>query len=659
MKLMHFLWIALLCCGNLWSQSDDPILFTVDGTAVPVSEFKYIYTKTNGKDADFSESSLREYLELYINFKLKVQKARQLRLDTIQSLRQELEGYRRQLADSYLIDREVTDKLVQEAWERTQQDVDISHIMINVPPNATPEQQLEAYNKLLEAKQRLEEGASWEQIALEYSTDKSVQNNKGHIGWVTALFPNGFYNLETAAYTAPIGEVVGPIETSAGYHLLMVHGRRPARGEIEVAHILVRNDKMPDTIKARLLADSLYQMLKNGANFEELARQYSHDAVTAPKGGYIGFFGINRYEQSFEDAAFALEKDGDISPPVKTSIGWHIIKRISLRRGEPLEKVKGILQNKVKNDARFELAKKAMVERIKKEAGFTEYRTTLNAFITSLEADTAQTFLTYRWRAPEQPSDEILFTFGNDFKVTLGEFQNYCQRASRKRQQMAAHGIARTVEALYEDFVEESAMRYEERHLEEKYPDFRSLMREYEEGILLFEVTKMEVWDKAAQDTVGLEAFFEKNRDKYVWDERAVVSQYSLVNSAKELSNQIREFCKDHNPEEVLAKFNSADGEKILSYQTRTYEKGRNETLNKMPWEVGAMSPIEINRRDQSYNWMKIEEILPPQPKTLAEARGYVVADYQDYLEKQWLQQLKKEFKVKVNEVAFKSLIKK
>ncbi len=641
------------------AQSDDPILFTVNDTPVHVSEFKYIYTKTNGKEADFSEASLKEYLDLYVNFKLKVQKAKQLRLDTIKSLQQELAGYRRQLADSYLIDKEVTDKLIREAYERTQQDVDISHIMINVPPNASPEEDLQAQNRLKEAKERLEEGASFEQIAKEYSTDKSVSKNGGHIGWVTALFPNGFYNLETAAYTAPVGKVTGPIKTDAAYHLLLVHARRPARGEIEVAHILIRNDKMPDTTEARKLIESIYDQLKDGARFEDLAKQYSHDKVTAPKGGYIGFFGINRYEQAFEDAAFALENDGDISEPVKTSIGWHIIKRISLRRGEDLRRVKGILQNKVKNDARFELAKRAMIHRIKQEGDFSDNRTTLQHFVDSLVADSAETFLSYRWRAPKTPSKEILCQFGEDFKVSLGEFENYCQRASRKRQQLAARGILAVVEELYKDFTDEQALRFEEQQLEKKYPEFKSLMREYEEGVLLFEVTKQEVWDKAARDTSGLEAFFEKNKDNYKWGERAVVSQYALSNSAKELINQIREFAKTHTPTEVLAKFNPADGDQVLSYQRRTYEKGRNETLNKMKWEVGSQSAVSVNKRDRSYNWMKIEEILPPAPKSLKEARGYVVADYQDYLEKKWLENLRKEFTVKVNDVAFNSLIKK
>ncbi|MBI1225248.1 MAG: peptidyl-prolyl cis-trans isomerase [Bacteroidetes bacterium] len=656
-RFLILLFVTFLSTG-LFAQKDDPVLFSVDDTPVHLSEFKYIYSKTNGDKADYSKASLQEYLDLYTNFKLKVKKAKDMKLDTISSLKQELEGYRRQLADSYLIDREVTEKLVDEAYERTKQDVDISHIMVSFPPNASPADTLAAWNKIMEAKAKLERGEDFGATAMVYSTDKSVNKNLGHIGYVTALFPNGFYNLETAAYTAPIGKLQGPIRTNGGYHLLIVHGRRPARGEVEISHIMVRLDKFPDGIKARRAIDSLYSALQGGANFEELAKTGSMDQATAAKGGYIGFFGINRYEKPFEDAAFALQNDGDFSPPIMTSIGWHILKRISLKRDEPFTVVKSRLQNQIKQDTRYELARQKMIERIKKESNFTEDHTTLANFIATLEADTTKSFLTYKWKAPEVPSTKPLFSFGNSEKITLGDFAEYCAKASRKRQQMSGAGIAQTVENLYEDYVGETALKHEEKLLDTKYPEFKSLMREYEEGVMLFEVTKMEVWDKASADSVGLEAFYEKNKANYKWEERAVLSQYALVEKAKDKINQIREFAKHNDPETVLAKFNT-DEDKILSRTEKQYEKGRNEVVDKMEWKVGALSPVDISKRDKSYNFFKLEEILQPGQKTLLEARGYVVADYQDYLEKRWLESLRKEYKVKTNEKVFNSMVKK
>lgn len=650
---------TLLIVQSLFAQKDDPILFSVDEVPVYLSEFKYIYAKTNGQKADFSKASLEEYLDLYTNFKLKVKKAKDMKLDTIQSLQQELAGYRRQLSDSYLIDREVTEKLVEEAYERSKQDVDISLISIELPSNASPADTLAAWNKAREAKKKIEGGEDFGTVALAYSQDKSVTRNQGHIGYVTALFPNGYYTLETAAYTAPQGKVIGPIRTTAGYFLLEVHGRRPARGEIEVAHILVRLDRYPgDMIKVRWTIDSAYAELKAGRSFEEVARKFSDDKTTANKGGYIGFFGINRYEKAFEDAAFSLEKDGDYSPPVQTSIGWHIIKRISLKRDEPYAIAKSHLQARVKQDNRFELARQAMIERIKKEGHFSESRTTLRQFISSLEADTSKSFLTYKWKAPDPASSERLFSFGDDMTVTLGDFADYAQRASRVRQQMAGTGIRVAADRLYNDFVEESAFRFEERQLEVKYPEFKSLMREYEEGVLLFEVTKLEVWDKASTDTTGLQAFFEQHKDNYRWNERASISQYSIQEKAGDKVNEIRDFSKKNTPASVLEKFN-ADGANIVSLQEKTYERGRNDVLDKLTWKPGELSPVEVSKRDRSFNFFKIEEVLPPGQKSLHEARGYVVADYQDFLDKKWLMELKKQYKVKVNEKVFNSLIKK
>lgn len=657
-RILFFLF--MLSFVQLTFAQDDPVLFTVEDTPVHRSEFEYIYSKTNGPTADFSEKSLKEYLDLYVNFKLKVQKAKEMQLDTIVSLQNELAGYRRQLADSYLIDREVTEKLVREAYERSKQDVDISHILVQLSPNASEDAEKAALEHANGAIAKLKQKVPFGEVAMEFSQDKSVVKNKGHIGWVTALFPNGFYALETAAYTGKIGEIQGPIRTSAGYHVLVVNDRRPARGEVEVAHILVRAQKSPDTIKERKRIDEAMAKLKEGADWDDVAKEYSDDKISANKGGYLGFFGINRYEKKFEDAAFALENDGDYTRPVQTSIGWHIIKRISKKSDQTFQQMKSRLQNDVKKDERFNLAKEAMVERIKRESNFTENSTALSEFIASLEKDSTRSFLTYKWKAPANPSTDELFSFGGSESTSLGDFESYLMRSSRKRQQNVKLGIKGVVEMLYADFVGGKALEYEERQLESKYPEFKSLMREYEEGVLLFEVTKMEVWDKASLDTVGLEKFYNENMKKYQWGERAVVSQYSLVEREKQLINQVREFAAANPSGEVLGKFNAGDDAALkLTMRSKTYEKGRNEVLDKMKWEVGQLSPVEIGKRDKSLNFFKIEEILPPGQKTLKEARGYVVADYQDYLEIEWLKNLKDEYDVKIYQKVLKGMVKK
>jgi peptidyl-prolyl cis-trans isomerase SurA len=652
--------IALLLCFTPLSaqKGEDPILFTVDNIPVQLSEFRYIYTKTNGEKADFSKNSLKEYLDLYINFKLKVKKAKDAQLDTIAALQQELAGYRRQLADSYLIDREVTEKLVLEAYERSAQDVDISHIMISVAENAAPDDTLKAWSRAMEALGKINQGSSFEDIAVEYSTDQSASKNKGRVGYVTTLFPNGFYELENAAYTGPEGKVLGPIRTGAGYHLLQINGRRPARGEIEVAHIMVRNEKYPNLIKAREKIDSLYRVLQSGADFNQIARDHSDDKNTSGKGGYIGFFGIGRYERVFEDAAFALEKDGDFSGPVQTSIGWHIIRRIALKRNEPLAQVKTRLQNQIKQDDRFVLARKKMIDRIKRENNFNENRKALDDFIAGLMSDSSETFLTFKWKAPADASGEKLFSFSDGTQVSVRDFTGYLEKASRKRQQKARDGIAAVAMELYQDFVDENALKFEEKQLEGKYPEFKSLMREYEEGVLLFEITKQEVWDKASADTLGLARFFEENAQQYRWEERAVVSHYTLAEKAADKIEEVRNQAAANPAAVVLGMFNDSTNV-VLSAQEKRYEKGRNPAVDHLAWAPGSMSVNSTDKKDKSLSFFKIEQVIPPGPKSLQDARGYVVADYQDFLEKKWLESLNKSYKVKVNDKVFSSLVKK
>lgn len=652
-SVLIFFAIILFSFNAIAQKSgDDPVLFSVDGKPVHVSEFKYIYSKTNGDKADFSEASLNEYLDLYTKFKLKVKRAKDMKLDTIPALKQELEGYRRQLADSYLIDREVTDKLVAEAYERTKQDVDISHILIKIDEKETAADTLKAYRKAMEALGKLEGGEKFATVARAYSDDKSVAKNEGRIGYVTALFPNGMYNLETTAYSAPVNKAVGPIRTKLGYHIAFIHNRRPARGEAEVAHILIRA-KGGDMIKSKMKADSLYALLTAGQDFEAVARQSSDDKATSSKGGYIGFFGINRYEQSFENAAFDLEV-GKYSKPIQTSVGWHIIKLINKKVNEPFEIVKNRLEAKIKKDVRFEIAKEAMVEGIKREGKFTEFNATLQGFKDSLD----QEFLTYKWKAPKKKSEKILFSFGTDMKVTEADFAAFAQKSSRDRLRMGrGTKLSDAVTALYEKFVGEKAFEYEERQLEKKYPEFKALMREYEEGILLFEATKMLVWDKASQDTIGLKEFFKTVDGKYQWKKRAEVTQYSLKESAKQLQHQVREFSQTHSPQEVMAKFNTEEIP-VLSYKEKVYEEGRNEVLGRMDWKVGSLSASEVSKRNKSINWLKIEAVKEPGKKTLGEARGYVVADYQDTLEAKWIEELRKDYKVKVNKDVLKGMMK-
>lgn len=647
--------ILLIClCTGLGAQNSDPVLFTVAGKPVNVSEFNYIYSKTNGDKANYSRKSLEEYLDLYVKFKRKVARARDMKLDTIESLQSELAGYRQQLANSYLVDKEVTDQLIREAYNRMQKDIEIAHILVNLDRNALGKDTLEAYKKAMDIRKRLEAGEFFENLARELSDDKSAKDNGGKLGYVTALLPSGFYELENAIYNTPGGKISMPVRSDLGYHLVKVLNKRDARGEIEVSHLLVRATKPEEDAVAKHKIDSLYNELEKGSDFATLVRNSSEDRATSVRDGYIGFFGIGQYESTFEDAAFSIPQDGGYSKPFKTSVGWHIIKRISKKGLGPFETEKRRLKGKIQRDSRYEVANKALVNRIKTEAGCVENTAVLDKFV----AAQGDSFVTYKWRMPAEKSPEVLFSFKNGKQFTVGDFNEYLNNNSRKRLSFQENpNISEAIRFLYSDFVKECCIKHEEQQLEAKHPEFKSLMREYEEGILLFEAMKREVWDKASQDSTGLYNFHLTQIDKYKWGERAEVSMYTLQNEAADKMEELRKMAESSPYTKVLKKFNKKST--FVSVQPFKFEKGKNPELDAIePWVPGKLTATEEDARANNQSFMKIEKILPPSVKTLSEARGYVVADYQEFLEKKWLSDLERNYEVVINRSVFDSLVK-
>jgi peptidyl-prolyl cis-trans isomerase SurA len=632
---------------------NDPVLFSVNKVPVHLSEFNYIYSKTNGNKADYSKASVDEYLDLYTKFKMKVARAKDMKLDTIPTLQEELLGYRRQLADSYLTDKEVTEKLVKEAFQRTQKDVSISHILIKIEKGDTSA----FYNLIKNIKARLDKGESFEAVAKEASQDPNTQNNGGLIGYLTALLPDGFYDLETAMYTTPVGQSSGIVRSPLGYHIIKVNDVRPARGEMEIAHVMIRKvkDGVPQP-SARQKADSLWTVLQTNKDFGTMALQQSEDGNSSVKGGYLGFFGIGRYELAFENAAFALEKDGDVTPVIESSIGWHIIKRISRKPAETFDMVKNRLKSRIQQDGRFELAKTAMIERIKVESKFKEDPSVLSAYINQIDAASFQTFA---WKSPEANKSAELFNMGTN-RYTVEEFGTYLVTNANRRLSLITDmrdNYSLATKMMYKEFVNEKALAYEETQLDIKYSDFKNLMREYEEGILLFEAIKMNVWDKASQDSVGLEKFHSTRKDKYMWAERAQLVTYSVSDSAKAELENIRKYAEKHSSQDVLKKFNKKKD--IVSFSADVVEKGKNKTADGLGWKEGAMSKSEQNPTDKVWQFTKIDKLMPAATKTLKEARGFVVADYQEFLEKKWMEDLTSAYKVDIKKDVLESIIKK
>ena len=641
LTLISFLWTGLI-----QAQTPDPVLFTIDGQPVPASEFSYIYAKNNRDDADFSETSLRDYLDLYTKFKLKVREAYAMGLDTVSTLQSELAGYRKQLADSYLTDKEITDRLVDEAYKRMQEDVQVAHILIKTNPNVATDT-IAAYGKIQAIYKRLQAGEVWDEVARKSSEDNATKDKGGDLGFVTALLPNGFYSFETAAYETPVGQYSAPVHTTLGYHIIKVLNKRQARGELDIAHILLRvkadgsDDK---AVKVRI--DDLYAQLKAGGRFEELAKKSSEDKTTAERGGAIGPIVINQYERSFEDAVYALANDGDYTAPVRTRLGWHIIKRVRKRPMMTMDQAKRKIETQISRDERITAARQTMVNRIKKEAGYTIDQNVYNQFVSMAGED----LQTYRWQVPNVPP-ATLITLGGDSYSNI-DFGNYIRNNARTRMGMAKGTANKEIlDKVLADFVNEKALFYEEKNLSAKYPEFKSLMREYEEGILLFEATKVNVWDKASKDTVGLEAFHAAHVNDYMWDERLEIATVTLDSASLNQLPTIKKWAAKKPIDVVAAK---AAKKKIGMTVTRKIYQKEDPLPAGITWAAGQKADLP-----DSTGFVSVEKVIPPTPKTLDEARGYIIADYQDQLEKDWIASLQAKYPVKVNDSVLMSLVKK
>lgn len=641
LTLVSFFWTSLL-----YSQSGDPVLFTIDGQSVQASEFSYIYAKNNRDDADFTEKSLREYLDLYTKFKLKVREAYAMGLDTLPQLQTELAGYRKQLADSYLTDKEITDRLVTEAYNRMQEDIQVSHILIKTNPNAASDT-MAAYTKIQAAYKRLQAGEAWDLVVKQTSEDNPTKETGGDLGYVTALLPNGFYAFESAAYETPVGKYSMPIRTTLGYHIVKVTNKRPARGELDIAHILLRvkadgsDDK---AVKTRI--DAVYAQLVAGDRFEEVAKTVSEDKATAERGGAIGPIAINQYERSFEDAVFALANDGDYTKPVRTRLGWHIIKRTRKRPTLTLEQAKRKIETQISRDERITSARQTMVARIKKDAGYSKDENVYNQFVSLAGAD----LQTYKWQVPEVAPATIM-TLGGD-KYTNIDFGNYIRNNARTRMGLAkGTPSAEIFDKVYTEFVNEKALFFEEKNLAEKYPEFKSLMREYEEGILLFEATKINVWDKASKDSTGLDAFHAAHRNDYMWDERLEVATVMLDSASMNQLATIKKWAAK-KPLTVVSEKAAKKG--IGMQVTRKVYQKEDQLPEGITWAAGQKADLPDGR-----GFVSVEKIIPPTPKTMDEARGYIIADYQDQLEKDWVASLQAKYPVKVDDAVLMSLVKK
>jgi len=631
-------------------------LMNIAGDDVTVQEFLNIYNKNNTNNV-VDRKTMDEYLDLFINFKLKVKEAESLGMDTVQKFVNELAGYRRQLAQPYLVDRELNEQLVREAYDRMKEDVAAYHVLIRLPDDPSPADTVKALKRINELRKDVKSEKDMQRLINAMKSDGDDNTIGEDLGYFTAF--SMVYPFETAAYNTKVGEISEPVRTRFGYHIIYVKDRRPARGEVRVSHIMVKsNEEMPDdareAAKARIY--EIYERLKQGESFDELANEYSEDQATASKGGRLPWFGTGRMVSSFEDEAFALQHDGDISEPVQTPYGWHILRRDEYKGIGSLDEERNGIKKRIERDSRGLQGRTSLLKKLKEEYAIT-YNTKNKAAADKL---VNSDYLTAGWKfESDKPLDAPVLTITDNVyskrteAYTQRNYLEYLQRTQRPRGEKEL--LSKVLNDQWDAFVNAMLIQFEDENLEYKYPEFKALMQEYHDGILLFDLMDQKVWSKAVKDSAGLEQYYEDHKQDFMWGERVDASVYICANDdikKQTLKMAKKREKKGYTDNDILTAVNTSNPLN-LSIRSGLYARGEDENIDAAPWETGIH---EVNTGSDKKVLVQIYKVLEPQPKSLSEARGLVTSAYQNYLEEQWIQELREKYSFEVNQEVFQSI---
>lgn len=607
----------------LFGQKKEDVLFTIDGDNVYTSEFIRVYQKNKDIVLDEEKKEFVDYLDIFIDFKLKLKEAKDLQLDTMPNYLSELSKYKEQLIEPYLQNSEAIEKLAKEAYERTLTEVNASHILIRLAPNAKPKDTLAAYKKIMNARRKIMTGIPFEKVAKEYSEDPSVKTNSGNLGYFTAF--SMVYPFENAAYHTKVGEISNPFRTQFGYHLVKVNDKRPSKGEREVAHIMIKNN-LEDSLYAKNKIFDIYNKLKQGGDFAKIAQEHSDDLGSAKKGGVLPKFGSGKMIKPFDTAAFSLKNEGDFSEPFHTKYGWHILKLLKKYPIGSFETLQPYLESKIKNGNRSKLLDNDLAEKLAKDYQIKEDVLVLSAF--------------YLEDEKEMNSNATLLSI-NESKYSAKDFYNYFKKEKNK-----------TTNEIYNDFKNEKIINYYKDHLEETNTDFVVIYQEYKDGLMLFDLLQNNIWEKSEKDTIGLTNYFNTHRDKYVWKKRANLDIASCTTLGK--ANLVKKYLEENKTTDQIKELVNEGATIHVLFSSGTLEEGSSKLPKDFRFNLGV-SKI-FNPAKNQYTIVNVTKIMEPVNKNLNETRGQVINDYQKELEDQWIVDLRNKYKVKMNKKNLKKL---
>lgn len=639
---IKFKWLLIVffALNFSFSQEKDEVLLTVEGQPIMSSEFLRVYNKNLDLVKDESQKDIDGYLKLFTEYQLKLKEAKRLKLDEDKKYQREFLSYKKQLTKNYLSENKVTDILVKEAYDRSTQDIKASHILVRLDETVTDT--IAAYNKVSALRERaLKEG---------FATVKTEMHNGNTIfiedlGYFSAF--KMVYDFETVAYNTPVGEISMPFRTKFGYHVVNIEEKRPSRGTITAAHIMVGLKQSDSLLDPEQRINDIYKKMNQGESFESLAKQFSDDKSSATKGGELAPFKSGQLSSiEFEDKAFGLGKNGDVSAPFKTEYGWHIVKRIELKPIQDFEDLKPSLEARVQRDSRSKLINTAMVNELKKRYTIT-HNTEAKAYFESLITND---FFARSWRLPEDfQKEKILYSINNK-SFTYNEFGRHLMSAQRvyvgKNKPASA-----VIDKEFDAFFEKSILQFREDNLELENKDFANILKEYRDGLLLFDLMEKEIWNKASQDSIGLETYYAKHKSKYQWEDRVDVVMASSADQSI-MKKVLKMMNKGELEEAITEALNTEDKQNVI------FTKGiYNVTDNKLPSNFIVKEGVSsIYEHNEAFHVIEVKTILPADLKTLEEAKGNVINDYQTEIETNWVNDLHKRFKVEVNKDALNTI---
>ena len=641
--------------ANAQSKIDNQVLMTIGDQDVTVKEFTDVYYKNNLKSDVIEKKSVDDYLELFTTFRMKVMEAERLQLDTSAKFKKELAGYRKQLAKPFMSSDDITDELIEEAYQRKLKDIRASHILIRCDKNALPSDTLKAYNKAMDIRKKaLAKGADFGALADQYSDDPSAKGmkatdqnparpgNHGDLGYFTVF--DMVYPFETGAYNTKEGEISMPVRSDFGYHLIKVVSITDALGSIQAAHIFLQlpfDAPAEDVAATKQKADNIYKelMAQNGKNWNEMVKQYTDDKGTIARNGALSSFTVSRIVPEFIEVCKSLKVD-EIAKPVRTNYGFHIIKLLSTSGVSSFDKESKGLSERIEKDMRSKKSEELVLRQVKSEYKFKQNDKNLEAFLATIDSSILRN--AYE-PAANVDMNATLFSLENN-PTKVSDFVTYIKANMTTQKYVTPATYAYQ---LYESFSNETAMNYADAHLEDKYPEFKALVQEYKDGILLFDLMDHEVWNKAVKDTVGLAEFHKRNASKYMWGDRAYATVITITRP--ESLPKVKALLDKGVELDSLRSAIQRDSIGYAFVRKGFYQRGDNQYVDQTEWKVGVRNEIP-STVDQSTTIVCIREVRKPEQKTLKESRGLVTSDYQVELEQNWVKSLKEKYPVKINE---------